>query len=183
MRNESKSIQVVSSNKSRTKASLRAFVQGLPPSVVHLVDYQPPNPSLLFFHDNARYLRYLKKDRQLKNKLKSIEKQSYSKQMARDVLEQLYRPSFVDKLVAQQYSFMEYESERSITNELDAVRMLHALYLIGSNLQEEGVGSLFEKYFSKNQSAWYAYLQDAKVKKTCRSFRSISTQICILGLL
>ena len=57
IRNESKTIQVVSSNKSRTKASLQAFVQGLPPSVVHLVDYQPPNPSLLFFHDNERYLR------------------------------------------------------------------------------------------------------------------------------
>ncbi|CAF0727570.1 unnamed protein product [Adineta ricciae] len=162
LRNESKSIQVVSSNKSRTKASLRAFVEGLPPSVVRLVDHQPPNPSLLFFHDNARYQTYLKNDRRLKNKLKSIERQSYSKQMARDILEQLYRPSFIDKLVDKQYCLTDHESDRSIRNEFDAVRMLHALYLIGSNLEQEGVGCLFEKYFSKNQSAWYAYLQDAK---------------------
>ncbi|CAF4406432.1 unnamed protein product, partial [Rotaria magnacalcarata] len=40
--------------------------------------------------------------------------------------------------------------------------MLHGLYLIGSNLREEGVESLLEKYFSVNESAWFAYLQDAK---------------------
>ena len=103
--------------------------------------------------------------------------------MAQDVLGQLYRQSFIDKLVDGQYFFMDYDSGRSIRNEFDAVRMLHALYLIGSNLQEEGVGSLLEKYFSKNQSAWYAYLQDAKVKSIYKSSRNVPITISILGLL
>ena len=53
--------------------------------------------------------------------------------------------------------------ENPLENEVDAVLMLHGLYLIASNLREEGVGDLLEKYFRPNESSWFAYLHDAKV--------------------
>ncbi|UJR33520.1 hypothetical protein I4U23_020965 [Adineta vaga] len=86
LRNTSKSIQVVSSNKARSKASLEAFVQGLPPSVASLIDYELPNPILLSFHENTKYQTYFRKDRQLKSKLRSIERHPYSKIMAQNIL-------------------------------------------------------------------------------------------------
>jgi hypothetical protein len=156
-------IQVVSSAKSRTIASLYAFVQGLPSSIHSQIVYEPSNPGLLSFHDNPQYQAYSKKDKQLKNKIRSIEMQSYSKQMARSVLERLYKTPFIDKLVNGCYLITDDESGKSIKNEVDAARMLHSLYLIGPNLREEGVGSLLQKYFHTNESAWFAYLHDAKV--------------------
>ena len=156
-------IRVVSSGKSRTIASLNAFVQGLPSCIHSQVDYEPSNPSLLSFHENLRYQTYFKKDKQLKAKIRSIEMQTYSKQMARNVLERIYKSSFVDKLENGYYNITHNESGKSIKNEVDAVRILHGLYLIGSNLREEGVGNLLNKYFHSNESAWFAYLHDAKV--------------------
>jgi len=161
--NSSNRISLVSSGKARTISSLNAFVEGLPSTLASLIDYEPSNPTLLSFHENVNYQTYYKKDKQLKNKLRSIEMQSYSKQMARNVLERLYKQSFIDKLTNGYYSIVDNESGKSIKNEVDAVRMLHGLYLIGSNLREEGVGDLLEKYFHSNESAWFAYLHDAKV--------------------
>jgi hypothetical protein len=162
-RNSPNRIRVVSSGKSRTIASLNAFVNGLPFIVTSLIDYEPSNPTLLSFHENIQYQKYYKKDIPLKTKLRSIEMQSYSKEMARKVLERLYKQSFIDKLANGYYSIVDNDSGKSIKNEVDAARMLHSLYLIGSNLREEGVGDLLEKYFQQNESAWFAYLHDAKV--------------------
>jgi len=156
-------IRVVSSGKSRTIASLHAFIDGLPSTLTSLIDYEPSNPTLLSFNENIHYQKYYKKDIQLKTKLRSIEMQLYSKQMARNVLERLYKSSFIDKLANGYYSIIDNDSGKSIKNEVDAVRILHGLYLIGSNLREEGVGDLLEKYFQQNESAWFAYLHDAKV--------------------
>jgi hypothetical protein len=161
--NSSSRIKLVSSGKSRTIASLNAFVQGLPSTITSLIDYEPANPSLLYFNENIKHQTYLKKDKQLKNKLRSIQIQPYSKQMAQNILERLYKKSFVDKLANGYYSIVDSDSGKSIKNEVDAVRMLHGLYLIGSNLREEGVGSLLEKYFNEKESAWFAYVHDAKV--------------------
>jgi hypothetical protein len=128
-----------------------------------LIDYEPPNPTILSFNEDINYQTYYKKDKQLKSKIQSIEMQSYSKEMARNVLKRLYSSSFIDKLINGDYSIVDNDSGKSIKNEVDAVRMLHGLYLIGSNLREEGVGDLLEKYFHSNESAWFAYLHDAKV--------------------
>ncbi len=156
-------IRVVSSGKSRTIASLNAFVQGLPSCIHSRVDYEESNPSLLSFHENLRFQTYIKKDKQLKAKIRAIELQTYSKQMARNVLERIYKSSFIDKLSNGYYAITHNESGKSIKNEVDAARILHGLYLIGSNLREEGVGNLLNKYFHLNESAWFAYLHDAKV--------------------
>jgi hypothetical protein len=161
--NSLRRISLVSSGKSRTVASLNAFVEGLPSILTPLIDYEPPNPKLLHFHSNIKYQTYYKKDKQLRNKLQSIEIQSYSKQMARNVLKRLYKQPFIDRLANGYYSIIDNEPGQSVENEVDAVRMLHGLYLVGSNLREEGVGTLLEKYFNLDESAWFAYLHDAKV--------------------
>jgi hypothetical protein len=163
LNDSSNRIRLVSSGKSRTQASLNAFVKGLPSTLPSLIDYEPADPSLLYFHNNSKYQTYYKKDKQLKNKLQSIGTQSYSKQMTRNVLERLYDVSFVDKLANGYYSIIDDVSGKSIKNEVDAVRMLHSLYLIGSNLREDGAGTLLEKYFHSDEAAWFAYLHDAKV--------------------
>ncbi|CAF4587312.1 unnamed protein product [Rotaria socialis] len=160
--NSSRRIQVIDSGKSRTVASLNAFVQGLPLRITSLIDYEPANPTLLSFYENNKYQTYIKKEKYIKNKLRSIQMQPYSKQMARSILERLYDESFIARLTNGSYFIVDVESGKSIRNEVDAVRMLHGLYLIGSNLREEGVESLLEKYFNVNESAWFAYLQDAK---------------------
>ncbi|CAM4773528.1 unnamed protein product [Rotaria magnacalcarata] len=160
--NSSRRIQVVDSGKSRTAASLKAFVQGLPLLITSLIDYEPANPTLLSFYENNKYQEYIKKEKYIKKKLRSILMQPYSKRMARSILERLYDESFIDRLTNESCLIFDFESGKSIRNEVDAVRMLHGLYLIGSNLREEGVESLLEKYFSVNESAWFAYLQDAK---------------------
>ncbi|CAF0945736.1 unnamed protein product [Rotaria sordida] len=160
--NSSTRIRLVSSGKSRTISSLNAFVKGLPLTITNLIDYEPANRTLLAFYEDIKYQTYLKNDKQLKNKIRSIHMQSYSKQMAHNILERLYQKSFIDKLTNRSYFIIDNESGKSIKNEIDAVRMLHNLYLIGPNLREEGVGSLLEKYFNLHESAWFAYLQDAK---------------------
>ncbi|CAF1352330.1 unnamed protein product [Rotaria sordida] len=154
--------QVVTSGKSRTIASLNTFIEGLPSTLTSLIDYEPANQILLYFHDNNKYETYYRKDRQLKNKIRSIEMQLYSKQMARNLLERLYNVSFVDRLANRYNTIIDSELGKSIKNEVDAVRMFHGLYLTGSNLRVEGVESLLEKYFLSDESAWFAYLQDAK---------------------
>ena len=165
MKDSNNRIQVISSGKSRTAASLNAFVDGLPESIATLIDHEPANSTLLYFHDNGPYQAFYKKDKYLKNKLRSIQMQPYSTEMARQLLERLYRPWFVDKLADGDYSIVDPESSKVIRDEVDAVRMLHGLYLIGSNLREEGVGKLLEKYFNQDESAWFAYLNDAKVSR------------------
>lgn len=163
-------IRLVSTEKSRTIASLNAFVQGLPSSLASLIDYEPSNPALLSFYENINYQLYFKKNKQLKAKLRSIEMQTYSKQMARNVLERIYKQPFIDKLINGDYCIIDNDSGKSIKNEVDAVRILHGLYLIGSNLREEGVEDLLKKYFHQNESAWFAYLHDAKVNIIDPSF-------------
>ncbi|CAF2476800.1 unnamed protein product [Rotaria sp. Silwood2] len=160
--NSSTRIRIVNSGKPRTKESSDAFVQGLPIAIKRLIDYEPANPTLLSFYDDIKYQTYFKQDKQLKNKLRSIQVQPYSRKMARNVLERLFKESFIDKLANGSYLIIDNESGKSIKNEIDAVRMLHGLYLIGPNLREEGVEYLLEKYFNLNESAWFAYLQDAK---------------------
>ena len=158
-------IQVVSSDKSRTSASLLAFVEGLPYMGSSLIERDTNNLGILHFHEDPKYQAYLRKDKQLKNKLHSIYMQPKSKRIARDVLERLFKRSFVDKLVNGNFTIVHNESGKSIKNEVDAVRMMHSLYLIGPNLREEGVGNLLRKYFDYEESAWLAYLYDAKVSK------------------
>ena len=166
--NSSNRIGVVSSRKSRTLASLQAFVQGLPSTLTSSIDYEPSNPNLLSFHENINYQTYCKKDKQLKAKLQAIQMQPYSKRMARNILERLYTPSFIDKLSNGHYSIIDHDSGKFIKNEVDAARMLYSLYSIGSNLREEGMGDLLRKYFLQNESAWFAYLHDAKVGQFSR---------------
>lgn len=91
--------------------------------------------------------------------------QPYSRAMARNVLERLYDRAFVDRLANEYYSIIDQASGKSIKNEIDAVLMLHGLYLIAPNLREEGVGDLLEKYFHRNESAWFAYLHDVRVSE------------------
>jgi len=165
LNNSSSRIRFTTSGKSRTIASLNAFVEGLPSFTTSMIDYEPSNPTLLYFHEENKHQMYVKKDKQLKTKLQSIQMLPYSKQMARNVLERLYKKSFIDKLINGYYSIVDNETGKFIKNEVDAVRMLHGLYLIGSNLREEGVGSLLEKYFHSNESAWFAYVHDAKVRQ------------------
>ena len=181
----SRRIAVVSSGKSRTIASLQAFIEGLPSAVAaSSIDYEPADPALLYFHDNIQYQLYTKKDKQLKNKLRSIQMQPASKLTARNVLERLYQRSFVEKLANGDYSLADPVSGKSIKDEVDAVRMLHGLYLIGSNLREEGAGSLLEDYFRPDESAWFAYLFDAKVRiRPSESFRYDCLLLFHLGLL
>lgn len=157
-------IQVVDSGKPRAASSLKAFVEGLPSNVQWLVDHEPANPALLSFYDDSKYQTYLKRDKDLKQKIRFIELKPYSREMARSVLKRLYQESFIDKLANRSHFISDPDSSKSIKNEVDAVRMLHGLYLIAPNLREEGDGSLLEKYFNPNESAWFAYLLDAKVR-------------------
>lgn len=162
-------IQVLSSGKTRTYSSLQSFLNGLSRVSPNVIDYDSSINNLLSFHEDPTYQAYFRKDKQLKNKLRSIYSQAKSKKLARDVLERLFDSWFIDKLARGEYSFFHNESEKYIKNEIDAVRMIHSLYLIGPNLREEGVGNLFEKYFNADESIWFAYLHDAKVS-TYRDF-------------
>ena len=156
-------ISVVSSGRSRTIASLNAFVEGLPLAVASRIDREPDNPDLLYFHEGSKYQNGFKKSSLLKNKIRSIQMQPYSREMARQVLERIFDHDFVDRLANEEYSILDRSSGKFIKNEIDAAVMLHSLYLIAPNLREEGVGDLLEKYFSLNTSAWFAYLHDARV--------------------
>ena len=166
LRNHSRNrISVVSSGRSRSTASLNAFMKSFPSFMASLIDHEPDNPELLYFHENSKYQNGFKKSKLLKNKIRSIQMQPYSKEMARQVLEQIYDRAFVDRLTNEYYSIIDQASGKSIKNEVDAVLMLHGLYLIAPNLREEGVGHLLEKYFSVNASAWFAYLHDSRVSQ------------------
>ena len=171
-------ISVVSSGRSRTIASLNAFVESLPLAIASRVDREPDNPDLLYFHEDSKYQNGFKKSKLLKNKIRSIQMQPYSREMARQVLERIFDTDFVDRLVNEEYSIIDRASGKSIKNEIDAAVMLHGLYLIAPNLRDEGVGDLLEKYFPLNASAWFAYLHDARVSDaicliSLRQFRSI----------
>jgi len=156
-------ISVVSSGQSRATASLNAFVSSLPSLIASQIDREADNPGLLYFHLDSKYQNGFKKAKLLKNKIRSIQMQPYSREMARQVLEQIFHRDFVERLSNEEYSIVfDQTSSKSIKNELDAAIMLHSLYLIAPNLREEGVGDLLDKYFHFNTSAWFAYLHDSR---------------------
>ena len=168
LNNSTNSIQLVSSGEARTVQSLDAFIDGLPRVITPLLDYEPGNPTLLHFNKNTDYVSYLAKDKQLKEKIRSIRMQPYSKKMARNILERLFQISFVDKLANGYYSAGSRFSNVSMTNEVDAVLTLYHLYRYSWCLIEEGAGSLLGKYFNKKEVAWFGYVSDAKVNISLR---------------
>ena len=163
LNNSTNSIKLIGAKEPRTVQSLDAFIDGLPRVITPLLDYEPGNPTLLRFNLNTDYVSYLAKDKQLKEKIRSIQMQTNSKQMARNVLERLYKKPFVDKLANGYYSKVGSVSNVPMTNEVDAVITLYTLFIEVSCLIEEGIGSLLDKYFHKKEVAWFGYVFDATV--------------------
>ncbi|CAF1444082.1 unnamed protein product [Adineta steineri] len=161
LQNSSNSIQLVTDGRTRTLQSQDAFVKGLPTSVISLIDYEPPQSHLIAFNRNPVYLNYLYNDIYLRSKIRSIKWQPNSKEMARHVLTRLYKSSFIDKIANGYYSSIGLDADETMSNEIDVARFHHGALLAASNFREEGIGSLLEKYFNREEAAWFTYICDA----------------------
>ncbi|MEU8263328.1 histidine-type phosphatase [Micromonospora sp. NPDC048999] len=165
---KSNPIVIVTSGVDRAVDSGRNFGEGLAaadPAVASLIQAPQADPDLLYFHKssaNAAYQNYLNNDPRLKNVLRQIQEQPRSRTVARDLLEGLFTPAFVDRLAAGEFDFVDSESKKThVRNEVDAALVIYNLYLITPGMRDEGDWR-FERFVPVEDAEWLGYLADAE---------------------
>ncbi|WP_339275927.1 histidine-type phosphatase [Paenibacillus sp. FSL W8-0426] len=73
---------------------------------------------------------------------------------AKELLLQFISPSFYERLEAGEFKLKDDKGKVKLSNPTDAASNLYELYIISSNLKEEG-NFEFGKYFTTNQLKWY----------------------------
>lgn len=164
-------VAIEHSGKDRAVDSAANFAESLKkalPTLAPLVDKAKKNPDQLYFHKadvNADYQAYVESDPRLLAALSALSAQSRSHQLAREMLERLYSPAFVDKLAKGELVFTDRgKGETSIHSEVDAALMLFNLYLIAPGMKYEAGTTpwQFEQYVTTKESEWFAYLLDGE---------------------
>jgi hypothetical protein len=160
-------VAVESSGEARATASGKAFEQGLeqadPLISSHLPAAIAKRPDTLYFHKaaiNADYQEYADSAK-VSDAVDAIYAQPRSHEAAREVLERVYTPAFVDRLAAGAYHFVDGgDGKTTVDNEVDAAMMLYNLYIIAPDMTEE-VQVDFDRYFAGTDAEWFAYLLDS----------------------
>lgn len=168
---QNKSISVEYSGKERAKDSALSFIQGLEsntPALTYLLSPPKKDKDQLYFHkskDNQYYQEYKEDNPMLRESIDQLFDQPKSHDIARDVLERIYTPSFVDQLAKGELSFVRQGKKKAhVYNDIDAVIQLFNLYLIAPGLAHEAGTTpwQFKQYFTPSETQWLSYLLDAE---------------------
>lgn len=165
--NEQRRIRVSHSGRSRAADSGEAFIRGLVsnnPKLQPLIDEAYAHPPTLYFHKaegSEGYDDYRDNDPRLIAAMQQIENDPRTREVARNIMLQLFADDFVERLVSGHYQFIAADDESDqINDELDATMALYGLYSIGINLTEEADLQL-ERFIDEEHAAWLAYVDDA----------------------
>ena len=161
-------IQIVTSGNDRAVDSGANFADALEAassSLKGLVDEPKANEDLLYFHKaaaNAGYQEYVDSDPRVKAAIKSIEKSEPVNAAARDMLEQIFTTSFVDRLAAGEFDFVDHgKGTKHLKDVASAADSIYNLYLIAPGMKDEGDWD-FEKFVPAKDAEQLAYLLDAQ---------------------
>lgn len=160
------SITLTSSGVDRAVDSASNFAQGLVgarPAVQSAVSPATTDAALLYFHDtDAAYLEYEKNDPRLSAAIEKIHTLPRTREVSRHMMLALYSESFVNRLVAGEFSLVDRGKGKSrIENEVDAANMLYNTYIITPGMAEEGNWD-FAQFIPEEDLQWMAYLNDAE---------------------
>ncbi|MFJ4809423.1 histidine phosphatase family protein [Streptomyces longwoodensis] len=130
------------------------------PALAPLIRPARSDRDLLYFHKSAggaAYRDYVDHDQRLATTLKGITEQPATAQAARRVLERIFKPAFVQRVVDGAFS--------SVASDVDAARGVYNLYAIAPSLSAEMPDHRalpMERYIALRDAAWFGYLSDAE---------------------
>ncbi|UTV99713.1 histidine-type phosphatase [Marinomonas rhizomae] len=159
------------SGKDRARDSGLAFVQGLEninPALAPLISKPVKNKAQLYFHkqdNNKDYQNYKDENPQLREAIEHLFDQPKTHQVAREMLERVYKPAFVDQLEAGQLSFLKVGKKKaSVYNDVEAAIQLFNLYLIAPGLAGEAGTQPwnFTQFITPKESQWLSYVLDGE---------------------
>lgn len=148
-------IDVVTSGQGRAVDSAAEYADalaGADPALKPLIGPARTDRDLLYFHKEAggaAYRDYLAHDQRLKDTLHAVTDQPRTHRAARDVLRRIFTAAFVDR----------------IDDQVGAARAVYNLYATAPAMSEEspdGKGWGMERYVSRSDADWFAYLSDAE---------------------
>ncbi|MEV0736164.1 histidine-type phosphatase [Streptomyces sp. NPDC050549] len=156
-------IDVVSSGQGRAVDSANLYGAALAqadPDLTSLIGATRTDKDLLYFHKaagGAAYRDYIANDKRLADTLTAVTDQPKTHHAARDVLRKLFKPAFVDRITAGEFS--------SIGTDVEAATAVYNLYAIAPAMSEEspgGKGWGMDRYISARDADWFGYISDAE---------------------
>ncbi|WP_371634124.1 histidine phosphatase family protein [Streptomyces sp. NBC_01259] len=155
----SERIDVVNSGKDRAVESGNLFAAALAdndPALKPLITPARADADLLYFHKSAggeEYRDYVDNDKRLAAVLEGITDQPATRTAARNVLKKVFKPAFVKRISAGEFS--------GIGTETEAAQAVYALYSIAPAMSDEGSWNM-GRYIAPREARWFAYLSDAE---------------------
>ncbi|THA68752.1 histidine-type phosphatase [Streptomyces sp. A0642] len=156
---KSEPINVTNSGKDRAVDSGTLFAAALAesdPALAPLITPARTDADLLYFHKSAggaEYRDYIKNDKRLAATLDALTDQPASHAAARSVLKKIFKPAFVERITAGEFS--------AIGTEIEAAQAVYALYSIAPAMADEGDWHM-KRYIAPRDARWFAYLSDAE---------------------
>uniref|UniRef100_A6VRM7 Multiple inositol polyphosphate phosphatase 1 n=1 Tax=Marinomonas sp. (strain MWYL1) TaxID=400668 RepID=A6VRM7_MARMS len=159
------------SGQDRARDSGLAFIQGLEnvnPALAPLISKPVKNKAQLYFHkqsNNKDYQDYVKENPQLRAAVDHLFDQPKSHQVAREMLERVYSPAFVDQLAEGKLSFIKVGKKKpTVYNDVEAAIQLFNLYLIAPGLADEAGAQPwnFTQFVTPKESQWLSYVLDGE---------------------
>jgi hypothetical protein len=159
------------SGQDRARDSGLAFVQGLEnvnPDLAPLISKPVKNKAQLYFHkqdNNKAYQEYKDGDPALLKAIDHLFDQPKTHQIAREMLERIYTPAFVDQLAEGKLSFVKVGKKKTtVYNDVEAAIQLFNLYLIAPGLADEAGEQPwnFTQFVTPKESQWLSYVLDGE---------------------
>ncbi|RAW15024.1 histidine-type phosphatase [Paenibacillus taichungensis] len=146
--------------KDRTPQSRDNFLEGLQESLgdkkwdIRTSTFEEEKDPYLRPYDIAtKYNEYVE-DGEWVKLFEDYASQETGTRYAKELLLQFVSQSFYDRLEAGEFKLKDEQGKVKLSNPTEAASNLYELYIISSNLKEEG-NFEFGKYFSTNQLKWY----------------------------
>lgn len=166
----SNKVTVMSSGKKRAIDSAQEFLRGLTKSEFNVqILHEKLNKKLLYFHKScANYMAFKKSDPHIKSKLNIIRNLEKTKTYAKQILQRIYSPEFVEYLIKGNHDIESNENVdingRKLTkNEVDIVICLYDMFSVALAQNQSKLTKMLAKYFNQEESEWFAYINDAQV--------------------
>lgn len=160
-------ISVITSGKQRANDSAEEFLRGVTHATPAIqIVQEMPNKNLLYFHKCCpNYFTFKSTNMEIKTKLESIKNAEQTRHFARQILKKIFQEEFVELLI--QGHFQDEHDENidrtSTRNEVDFVLCLYLMFIIAPAHSSPYLTKLLAKYFTREQSNWFAYVNDAQV--------------------
>ena len=170
-----RTISVATSGKKRAIDSANEFVEGITMSVRHMhILHDNVRDHLLYFHKSCpHYLAFKVTNAHVRTKLQDIENLPQTRCFAQQVLRRIYKDDFVTLLLNDKYVNEDDENldpivrREAYQNEVDLVRCLYSMLSVSPAQGQPYLTGLLAKYFSREESNWFAYVNDAEVCHCC----------------